>query len=110
MTSAYTPQQERAEDTRALPEHAHYDLVRCVGDGEEVGLGYWVVDRDWGALGAGARIASVEYSMTGIAFTPCDWQASPPDMDDDDDIASTRWADADGHEAIMMDGLPVKLV
>jgi len=109
MRSAGTPQQERVDNMMALAVHAQYESTRCVGEREEVCLGYWVIDEDWGALAPGDKIALVAYVETGIAFTPFDWQARQPDMDSDYDIATTRWVDEDGNEAGMMDGLPVRL-
>jgi len=110
MQSAYTPKQERVDDLRLLSLYADFKPVRYVGENEECGLGYWVINRQWGALAEGDEIACVTYADTGIAFTPIDWQAPQPDMDDDREIAETDWIDEDGNGAIIMDGLPVKAV
>lgn len=42
----------------------------------------------------------------GTMLTPEDWQAPQPDVWSDDDIAATRWVDAYGRLAIIIDGLP----
>lgn len=49
---------------------------------------------------------AVFWYETGTYFTTIDWQGQQPQ--EWDEIADYRWIDADGGDAIMFDGLPVK--
>lgn len=43
-----------------------------------------------------------------VAFTPADWQSAQPQTAAD--IPDHRWMDAHGNDAVMLDGLPRRLV
>lgn len=70
--------------------------IRIIGDAQ-VGLGYIAT-----TVG---EVAAIRYA-DGTTFTSGDWDWSQPDMTDDGDIADAWWVDADGRDAVMLDGLP----
>jgi len=73
---------------------AHMRVIRTIGDAK---LGYIAT-----IIG---EVAAVRYA-DGTTFTVGDWDGIQPDMTDDSDILDAWWVDADGRDAIMLNGLP----
>jgi hypothetical protein len=73
---------------------AQMRVVRTIGDAK---VGYIAT-----TIG---EVAAVRYA-DGTMFTSGDWDSPQPNLTDDGDILDAWWVDADGRDAMMLDGLP----